>query len=318
MKQKNRQQSRIFFCFALIIYSSFLSITALPEYSGELNSLERFLPEKATINPWKVDSQATVFEGTNLYDYINGGAEIFYEYGFTQVITQRYVFGDESITIDIYEMNHPKGAFGIYSIQRDPHMSALNVGDEGTEFDYSICFYQDHFYVAITATQPDDNTKLFLLQMAQDVSKKINKTSRLPDLLQKLPRRNLLFRSEGYIEGILGLNTQFYLGDRNILGIDGEKIECVFGRYHKQENQAHMLLIRYPDSTAAYGAQNLVKEFFTNRYDTTNQKDFLVFQDNRNRFYHFLRTNNLLYIISRSSSIDLIEEIESSINKFEN
>jgi hypothetical protein len=302
-----------YFCFASFLCSA-LAMFPSQGYSKGPDPLGKYLPESASISPWKVDGQPKNFKGKELYDYIDGGAEIFYEYGFAQVIAQRYVLGDKSITVDIYEMDHPKAAFGIFSVQRDSEMPALAVGDEGTASDTLARFYQEHFYVVITANKSAPDMKQALVKIARTVSQKIQKTSQLPDLIKALPTANLIPRSKGYVSGLLGLNNQFYLGDSNILGINGRTVECVFARYKIKEDQANLLVIRYPDSAASNAALHAASEVFAKKYKAVTMKDISAFSDKKNLFYHLAADNNFLYIISRSNSVDLIKEIESSLN----
>jgi hypothetical protein len=313
MKYLNKPNFIIYFCFASFLGSA-LAMFPSQGYSKSPNSLEKYLPESASISPWKVDGQPKNFKGKELYDYTDGGAEIFFEYGFTQAIAQRYALGDKSIIVDIYEMDHPKAAFGIFSVQRDSEMPALEAGDDGTVSDTMVAFYQERFYVVITANKSAPDTKQTSVKIARAVSQKINKSSQLPDLIKMLPPSNLVPRSKGYVSGLLGLNTQFYLGDSNILGINGRTVECVFARYKIKENQANLLVIRYPDSAAANAAFRTAKEVFTKKYKAVTIKDVSAFSDKKNLLYHLTTDNNLLYIISRSNSVDLIKEIESTIN----
>jgi hypothetical protein len=210
-------------------------------------------------------------------------------------------------------MNHPKAAFGIYSVSRNFEMPALDVGDAGTDSDTMISFCQDRFYVAVTSNIPAMEVKQASVRFARAVSQKINKSSRLPDLLKMLPAAHLIPGSRGYVSGILGLNTQFYLGDSNILGINGQTVECVFGLYKNNQDQANLLVIRYPDSAGAENALNAAREAFTKKYTAADEDDISAFSDRRDRFYHISADNNFLYVISRADSIDLIKEMVSSI-----
>jgi hypothetical protein len=313
MNYLNKPYFIIYFCFASFLYSA-LAMSASPGNLKGPDSLEKYLPDSASISPMKVDGKPKIFKGKELYDYIDGGAEIFYEYGFAQAIGQRYAGGDKSITVDIYEMDSPKAAFGIFSVQRDSDMPALAAGDDGTAADTMVAFYQERFYVVITANKPAPGTKQALVQIARAVSQKINKSSQLPKLIKMLPTSNLVPRSKGYASGLLGLNTQFYLGDSNLLGINGRTVECVFARYKFKDNQAHLLVIRYPDSAAANAALHAAQEAFAKKYKAVTLKDISAFSDKKNLFYRLAADNNFLYIISRSNSVDLIKEIESSIN----
>ena len=314
MKYSNKTSFILYFGFASFL-CSVLAIFIFQGCSQGSDSLTQYLPESGSITPWKADGEPKVFKGKELYNYIDGGAEIFFEYGFSQAIAQRYISGDVSITVEIYEMNHPKAAFGIYSVQRDYEMPALEVGDDGTAADTVVRFCQEHFYVIITLNRPSDVVKQAAVKTARAVSHKIQKSSPLPDLLKMLPSAHIIPRSKGYVSGLLGLNsTQFYLGESNILGINGSTVECVFAQYKMQEDQAHLLIIRYPDPAAANAALHAVRETFEEKYKTVTEQDIPVFSDRRNRFYHIVADNNFIYIISGSDSVDLIKGIVSSIN----
>ncbi|NDV95548.1 hypothetical protein D0T84_11590 [Dysgonomonas sp. 521] len=47
---------------------------------------------------------------------MNGGSDLYLEYGFEKLITRDIKYKDESYTVDIYEMPSPENAFGIYSL----------------------------------------------------------------------------------------------------------------------------------------------------------------------------------------------------------
>lgn len=57
-----------------------------------------------------------VFTGDGLYGFMNGGADLFLEYGVKSLINRDLSYKNEDFTIDIYEMPTPEDAFGIYSM----------------------------------------------------------------------------------------------------------------------------------------------------------------------------------------------------------
>lgn len=66
---------------------------------------------------WEVIS-TQVYEGSGLWGYINGGADIFMEYGFQRVYAQEVISRGYHYKIDTYFMADPLAAFGIFSINR--------------------------------------------------------------------------------------------------------------------------------------------------------------------------------------------------------
>ncbi len=45
----------------------------------------------AEINGWKKSLKDTIYTPENLFEYINGGAELYISYNFKQLLTQKYV-----------------------------------------------------------------------------------------------------------------------------------------------------------------------------------------------------------------------------------
>ena len=69
------------------------------------------------------------FVGTGLYGFMNGGADLFLEYGVQKLVTRDFVYQEEEYTLDIYEMPTPEDAFGIYSM----HVFKCTQTDVGNE-----------------------------------------------------------------------------------------------------------------------------------------------------------------------------------------
>ncbi|OYT12397.1 MAG: hypothetical protein B6I19_09835 [Bacteroidetes bacterium 4572_114] len=57
------------------------------------------------------------FDGNALWGYMNGGADVYLEYGFKDIRVQEFTIGDEKVKAEIYLMDTPGSAFGIYSIK---------------------------------------------------------------------------------------------------------------------------------------------------------------------------------------------------------
>lgn len=59
------------------------------------------------------------YTGRALSGYMNGGAELFHEYGFVALTMQEVtVAGAGEITVEVFRMSSPRAAYGIYSVSR--------------------------------------------------------------------------------------------------------------------------------------------------------------------------------------------------------
>ena len=61
-----------------------------------------------------------VYASDKLYDYIDGGAPQFLEYGFHEVASQELKLNGHTYIFDAYRMRDPLAAFGIFSVRRPP------------------------------------------------------------------------------------------------------------------------------------------------------------------------------------------------------
>jgi len=63
--------------------------------------------------------QTQHYDGVSLTGYINGGAELYREYGFRTLTVQEVrIAGGGELTVECYRMRSPAAAFGIFSVSR--------------------------------------------------------------------------------------------------------------------------------------------------------------------------------------------------------
>ena len=283
----------------------FTACASSPMPSREFETL---LPSDAQISPWRKNGPPAIFKKDRLFEHINGGAEIYFEYGFHRAVTQEYVHGDKSIIVEIYEMNDSDAAFGIYSTQRDYKLPALMIGSDGIQFDHHAAFWQDCYVVVVMASTPDKVSKEALNQLAQRISSSIGKTSPLPELVQHLPKSNMVPRSQGFIKGILGLNSQYYLAQENVLDLGNENVQGAFATYRISGEEAHLLIVQYDSSEKSMVQEAAVQIIFSEKYNTNKGKPY-IFTDKKGRFYSAKSVDNFLCVIYRSDGKSLISEI---------
>jgi len=63
-------------------------------------------------------TETKIYDGGSLWGYMDGGADLYLEYGFQKLTSQTVTCDDVSFQVDIFEMNNPLSAFGIYSVNR--------------------------------------------------------------------------------------------------------------------------------------------------------------------------------------------------------
>jgi len=89
------------------------------------------------------------FAGTALYGFMNGGADLYYEYGFKELVSREIVYNGEEFTVDIYTMETPLDAFGIYSIHVYKCLRADSLGRFDCLSKYQLQAVDGNSYVSI-------------------------------------------------------------------------------------------------------------------------------------------------------------------------
>ena len=141
--------------------------------------------------------QPSLYKPDTLYQYIDGGADIYLLYEFRSLLHQDFKSGAVELTADIYDMGNPEDAFGIYAAERSLGYKFMALGVEGYQSEGILNFLQDHYYVKLSGSGP--NAGALLDQFARILSGRIGGSRTLPALLEKLPQEHRVKHSEQYM-----------------------------------------------------------------------------------------------------------------------
>jgi hypothetical protein len=61
-------------------------------------------------------TRSDTFSGDALYGFVDGGADLYLEYGFRKLWVREFTRDRDKITVELYRMQDPPSAFGIYSV----------------------------------------------------------------------------------------------------------------------------------------------------------------------------------------------------------
>jgi len=111
----------------------------------------KFLPPDGTPPGWKRSGEERLFAGSALYQHINGGAELYHQYGFDRLAVQDYTNGHQEVRVEIYRMNDPAAAAAVFA-EITAGMTAQQLhGTACVLDDYQVLFYRGPFCVSLTA-----------------------------------------------------------------------------------------------------------------------------------------------------------------------
>lgn len=149
------------------------------------------------------------YEGSSLWGYIDGGADIYFEYGFNNVTVQKIFWRKHQFKIDMYEMNTPEGAFGIYSVSHHKCITSDTLIQFGCFNPHQLQFVLGKYYISIV----NDNGTVEEQKLSSELSKlllrKIKQNDiELPDIF--LTRTYFQYRNQlKFLKGRLGVQNGF-------------------------------------------------------------------------------------------------------------
>jgi hypothetical protein len=90
-----------------------------------------------------------IYAGSSLWGLINGGADLFYEYGFDRMALQEITWEDEEFRLELYRMDDPSAAFGIFTVSRHGCVGSglLIEGDCSNRYQYQ--FFKGNYYLSL-------------------------------------------------------------------------------------------------------------------------------------------------------------------------
>jgi len=217
----------------------FLTAFAVAICSGRCSAYQengtevlRYLPDENDLAGWSELGNPQTARGDDLYLLIDGGAEIFLEYGFEETVLQSYVNGNEkSINLEIYKMEDSSGAYGMYTFRTSEGCKAVPIGDEACIEDYYMNFWKGSFIVTVIGFDTDEETVEGVKTIARAVAARIKESRKKPSLTGFLPEKGLRPNGIKYIRGNLALYNNYELSKSNIFGLS-EGVIGVYGDHN--------------------------------------------------------------------------------------
>lgn len=167
-------------------------------HAAGAQALYRLLPGSKDIPGWTRKGEPRLYEHTKLWEYIDGGADVYIDFGFQRVATVELAQDKRSIVVDAFEMSNLEGAFGLYARERAPSYHFISMGAEGYQESTALNFYQGRYYIKLTGYTSDQGTKTGLQAVARFVSSKIGGPKAGPQQLALLPSDGREKHTESY------------------------------------------------------------------------------------------------------------------------
>jgi len=229
--------------------------------SGGGGELKGLLPSSADVPGITEGGRPHCYKGTKLFDYMNGGAELYYEYGFEQACVQRYQTPPGEVTAEIYQMDLPANAFGIYTF--DTEGEHPSIGQDATYERGLLGFWKGRYFVRVFSD--NEELKETILVLGRAIAQKITEEGERPDIVTSIPSKWVEGDSLLYFRGMIALNNSYFISHQNVLSL-GEGIEGITFQYKPETQPLRVIFVRYPgrpqaeEAFQSFQASGVIKE----------------------------------------------------------
>lgn len=152
------------------------------------------------ISGFEKSGEIVSYKPETLFEYINGAAELYLTYDFTELKVQVYDDKDgNTITAEIYDQVKVNNSFGIYSQERPYECEFLPIGIQANYMEGYLNFYQEKYYVKIVGYNLGGRDREYITSVATKISERLEKKSNPPKILKAFPKTNKIKNREEYI-----------------------------------------------------------------------------------------------------------------------
>ena len=193
---KNTKYKTCIFLVVICLLGNFLWSSS--EDQEKPSGLIALLPE---VDSWSMTEKPESYYPENLFEYINGAAEIYLAYEFKELIVaqQQRDQSEKNVAVEIYDMGNETNAFGIYSAERYPDNRFIKMGLQGYLEEGTLNFLVDRYYVKLLCFECEDQSEEVLKAFSQKIVERVGQSGSLPLLLKAFPSKRLQPYSENFV-----------------------------------------------------------------------------------------------------------------------
>lgn len=223
--------------------------------AASLAAAEIVLPGDDFSPGWKRDGKPAVFIRADLFNHIDGGADLFLEFGFERVTVQRYVRAGTEIAAEVYEMSGPESALGVYLMKCGRETALPEIPARNSSETAQFTILKGRYFVQVDNFSEDKAAVPAMIQLSRAILDQVKDEKADPGLAALLPREGKIQGSERLIRGPVALQPFFTFGEGDIF-VQGGKI---FGMLAEYSDDAGGKFFRF---AAAYPSAAAARETF--------------------------------------------------------
>ena len=202
---------------------------------------------------WAKSGPLRTFTGQDLFNQIDGGAELFLEFGFAALRLQAYGRGQAELVLNVYEMEGASSALGVYLMKMGRETPFPEIAARNSSEEVQLTILKGRYFILVDNLGDVPASKAETVALANAfLSGVMDEPASTP--LDALPAEGRVPGSERLIRGAYGLQPYFTFGEGDILSLSG-RIFGALAEYRMPGGATFMrLIVPYPDPAAAVAA----------------------------------------------------------------
>jgi len=189
------------------------------------------------------ERKSDIYNESTLWGYINGGADLYIEYGFTELMAQDIVWETEPFKIDAYIMDSPESAFGIFSISRNDCDLSGEIGKWECITPYQVQVAYGNLYLSVIAYNGTIRSTELAIEIAKKIINKMQgKSFSLPGFFTN-ENTAVNKSSVKLIKGQLAIQNSYVKMEKAFAGIEDYKLWVV--PFFKDDTEHTMLIATF-------------------------------------------------------------------------
>ena len=245
-----------------------------------------FLPENDFFPGWKRTEKLAVFIQSDLFNHIDGGADLFLEFGFERVWVQRYAKEAKAeLVLEVYKMQSPESALGVYLMKCGRETPRPEIPARNSSEVAQFTILKGKYFILIDNFGGGESLVPAMESLAKSILKSIPDDRASSRLFDILPKKDRLAGSERLIRGPVAFQPFYTLGEGDILKLEGK----IFGFLANfEENPGSFFtrfIIPYPDKNQAVSVYRNLQANLDPYLKTIKRKEAsFAFEDYRGKF----------------------------------
>ena len=188
------------------------------------------------VEGWTLAGEVLIYDADNLWEYINGAAELFVEFGVQTCRAADLTAGDVTVTVELYDMGTPLNAFGVYEREGPGESLSVPGATSGAVSPpYQVLLLKGSTYAKVN-TFEGELTEASGMELLEALARALPGETSLPSELGLLPESGKLPGTEGY-------KPEAFLGQAALS-------DCLYAEYAGEEEDSWQGFVVLPEAAS--------------------------------------------------------------------